>query len=279
MPSQQELCVAVAEGEVLDAELLQVASGTEDSAGQPRQGSPGERDRRALRHSLDHQREQASQLPRVEQVDVVEHEQHGCAARAERPRRAVDHGRRRRAAGGADRLKQAPRQRRGAVDGREDVLEKDERVVVALVDRHPGHGPRFRGGPLCEQRGLSVPCPGDGRDHGRPAVAEPVGQRRPRDHRRWQTRGPDLGVDDVERGRGRRFGVPLRACTASRPSGLRRRALRSQPPRCALRGPGSGHCLTRMTHDDGSVIGRKADPERAIVASRTAPFGRYTHES
>jgi hypothetical protein len=87
-----------------------------------------------------------------------------------------------------------------AVDRRGDVLEEDERVVVALVDRDPGEGPRVACGPLGQERRL--PVAGGRRDEDERECAccpEPVDKRRPRDASRRPRGRLQLRLDDVER--------------------------------------------------------------------------------
>ena len=91
-------------------------------------------------------------------------------------------------------------ERLDAVDRRGNVLEQDDRVVIALVDRDPGERSGIARRPLGEKRRLAVAGRRrDEHERERARGPQPVDERRPRNASRRPWGRLQLRLDDIER--------------------------------------------------------------------------------
>jgi hypothetical protein len=135
----------------------------------------------------------------VEQVGVVEDEEKRQAARAERACGARgEWSRIRRLPLRREQAKESFVERLDPVDRGADVLQEDERVVVALVDRNPGNAAVLCRGPLGEERRLAVAGTRDDADDARRLSSKPVHERRSCDDALAKRRRSELRLDHVE---------------------------------------------------------------------------------
>ena len=147
-----------------------------------------------------------------QELQLVEHDHDRVPERQERGSQLRHDSRPDRCAGGGQSLEDGRVDRRDPVERNRDVREEDDRIVVAVVDRHPGERTLISAGPLGEQRGLSVPDLGDDPHHRHPARPEQASDElRPR-HRARANRWTQLGLDQGEGpGRGGGGCLPDRA--------------------------------------------------------------------
>ena len=258
--------------------------------GKRRRRPRGQDEHRAVR---DVSRERGDDLGRVSGTEHVGVIQHGHERRGGRDRTRQPRGDRRPdgPAGLCKRVEHSRVQRADAVERGREVAQEDDRVVVPLVERHPGERAPVAQGPLGQQRRLAVAgCRHDGREADKTLRAQAVDEALARDA--WsEDRDAQLRLEHVELGqRNRRDrgdrGAPAGAhgrerdacCARCRTRARRRRGftspgrlpLDSAPaaPRCHPRGrgpaqPGSAGAIACVHHTDTS-----ADTPRVTLAGR-----------
>jgi hypothetical protein len=185
--AEDGVCLRVGDREVGGAELEEAAIGTDPRERKPVVRAAREDELRARRQMLGDRLQRVDAVVVAKLVDVVEDEHDRLWHRGQRgpearQRRRPERVARRRSAA-----------ENGAVDGadpverRGDVREERNRVVVPLLQRHPGERPWITFRPLGEQCGLPVARRRRDADHPRlRSAAEPVDERSPVDQPRAQ---------------------------------------------------------------------------------------------
>ena len=187
--------------QVSGADLGDPALGAQPRDPQRRLVPPGQRQPRAARHMIGQHRQRGPASGVVQRVHIIQDEHHRRRHRGERRPQPRDHHAGHRTGRGRQRVEHPPADRLHRIERFGHVGEQHLRVVICLVDRHPGERLPVALGPLRQQRGLPVAGRRDHR-HDRTAVIarQPVDQRRPGDRP-----GPGRGTaqlrhDKVERG-------------------------------------------------------------------------------
>ncbi len=145
-------------------------------------------------------RQRIPAFPVLQQVHVIQHQHHRHGHRGER-RPQPRHDRAGHRSWPARPARRTPARPTGctAIQRCRHVAEQDLRVVVPLVDRHPGERPAVTRGPLRQQRRLPVPRRRDDRDDRSGVLPrQAVDQGRPGDRP-----GPDQGTAELRWRRGR----------------------------------------------------------------------------
>jgi hypothetical protein len=133
-------------------------------------------------------------------VQVVEHQHHGLALLGERRAQARETARPQRASRRRERVEDLGPDAAVDVQRLGDVREKDDRIVVAVVERDPGEPAAVRCGPLAERRGLAVAgrCD-DAGETSRSRPREALDEAGPRDVARPGGRDVELRPKQFER--------------------------------------------------------------------------------
>ena len=194
-----------------------------------------------------------------EQVRVVEHQHHGRGHRPERRPQPRHHRAWDRAGVRCERLEHLVTDRLHRVQRRRHVAEQDLRVVVPVVEGHPGERLAVACCPLCQQRRLAVPGRRDHRDdRGRAVRRQPADQRGAGDGS-WPRGGAaELGGHKVEPRPGRR----------PRLAGILPHAVRLHPPKTAP-----------FPTVYGSMLGSRLFSRQENSSSAIAPRGIYPSSS
>jgi hypothetical protein len=208
-------------GQVVHADLRQAALGPEPGRRQGQRVARAQRQLPAVGQPEGQVRHRVQALGLGHRLQVV-HDQrhrlvHGGDGRHEQ--RRDRQGR----VGRPQRPEHARVERLDPVERGGEVGEQHDRVVVAVVGRHPARPRPVELGPLGQERGLAVAGRRHHRDHGRRAVGhQPPEQRGARHDARPGRRRPELGLQQPERGR--RPPARARAAAHLSPRGPRRHA-------------------------------------------------------
>ena len=154
--AEQEVRLAAAEGKVGRAELEEPPLGTDPSQGQVGQEPAAEDERRSGRHVVRELRECLDCVAGVDRLHLVEDEYERLGAPGERGAEPRGGGTPDGRTGAGERSRHPRVEGLDPVERRGDVAEKRERVVVALVERHPGERALVTGGPLGKDRRLPI---------------------------------------------------------------------------------------------------------------------------
>ena len=219
----------VVQGERGRSELEQLAGDTKPGQAQPGLGPPGEHELRALRHVEEQCGEGIQAFVVLELVDVVEHEHERLWPSGQRGDQAGETLRPQRVAGARERLEHGGVERRAGVQRLGDVGQKDDGIVVAVVERDPGERATVVCGPLPENRRLAVTGRCDDADDATAALTgEAADEPRPLDEARPRQRHVELGPQQLERSR-RSCSSPFFGSLPCPAVGRLHRFLRSNP--------------------------------------------------
>ena len=198
----------VVQGERGRSDLEQLAGDTKPGQADPGLGTPGEHQLRALRHVEEQCGEGIQAFVVLELVDVVEHEHERLWPSGQRGDQAGETLRPQRVAGARECLEHGGVERRAGVQRLGDVGQKDDGIVVAVVERDPGELATVVCGPLPENRRLAVTrgCH-DADDSTAALTGEAADEPRALDQARPRQRHVDLGPQQLERSRRPRSGL------------------------------------------------------------------------
>ena len=182
VPGQQGGGFGGAKAQVGGADLGQLAAGPQAGQGQGRVGPAGQHQPQPRRRMLQQQADAVVDRRRLDQVVVVDH-QHELVAGGPGGE-LVDQGRHQPLGRGRVRAAQQPddllgHPRAHPLQGRGHVAPEPDRVVIAGIQRQPGHRPAAGPGPVGQQARLAAP--GRGTDQQEPAgqaLVQPLHQPR-----------------------------------------------------------------------------------------------------
>jgi hypothetical protein len=138
--TQQGSRLGAGQRQVSRADLQDLALGAQPRDPQRRLGPPGQHQPRPGRHVIGQHRQRIPAFGVVQQVHVIEHQHHPRAHRHERRPQPRHHRASHRATRGSQCVEHRLADRFDGVERFGDIGEQDLRVVVPLVDRHPGEG-------------------------------------------------------------------------------------------------------------------------------------------
>ena len=191
---EERVRFGVAQGKRGGPQLEQLAVGSELREAQPSLSTPGEDQLRPSRHVEEQRGKGVQAIVVLELVHVVEDEHERLGPSRQRRDEAREPARPQRVAGAAERLEHGGVDRRVGVQRLGDVRQKDDGIVVAVVERDPGEFATVVCRPLPEDRRLAVTGGCDDADDSTAALTgEAADERGALDEARPRRRHVELG--------------------------------------------------------------------------------------